>query len=165
MVRTRQKTSFKSCITSNEKYFILRNEHYQFKLGNLLKFLSSQGDSEMGIPILAMKNSHRDYPIKELKYLKGYSGEGIPRLKKVLTKPPDVLTGRQLAQSAKCTANQLLIIAMFALCGNAFFHDGQMQFATLMWRHSWAAQNLFFNILLFFSRGTYTLVLLLNFFF
>ena len=64
----------------------MRNEHFQFELGNLLRFLSSQGDSEMGIPILAMKNSHRDYPIKQLKYLKGYSGEVIPRLKAVLSK-------------------------------------------------------------------------------
>merc|ERR1712082_73576 len=73
MDRTKQKTSFRSCITSNEKYFILRNEHYQFNLGNLLRFLSSQEDSEVGIPILAMKNSNKGYPIKELKYLKGYT--------------------------------------------------------------------------------------------
>ena len=117
----------------------------------------------MRIPILAMKNSHRDYPIKELKYLKGYSGVGIPRLKKVLTKRPDILTRRQLVQNAKCTMTQLLIIAMFALCGNAFFHDGQMHFATLIGIHFWETQNNFFNILLFFSRGTYTLVLLLIF--
>ena len=116
-----------------------------------MKFLSSQEDLEMEISILAMKNSHRDYPIKQLKYLKGYSGEVIPRLKTVLSKPPDVLRGRQLAQSANCTATQLLPIAMFALCGNAFFHDGQIYFATPRGRHSWETQNHFFNII--FIKG------------
>ena len=127
------------------------NEDYQFKLGNFVKVLSSQDDSGMRIPILAMKNSHRGYPTKQLKYLNGYSGEGIPRLKKVLSKPPDVLARRQLARSAKCTATQILIIAMFALCGNASFHDGQIHFATPMGRHFWATQNHF--LIFYFLKG------------
>ena len=76
--KTRQKTFFRSYITPKEKYFILTNEDYQFKLGNFVKVLSSEEDSGMRIPILAMKNSHRGYPTKQLKYLNGYSGEGIP---------------------------------------------------------------------------------------
>ena len=166
MVRIRQKTSFKSCITSNDKYFILRitslkelktffilsvvgqatdgltsvvqtnilegmSECYHFKLGNLLKVLSSHGGSEIGIPILPKRNSHRDYPTNQIIYLKGYTGQGIPRLK-VLSNSPDVLAGRHLAQSAKCKAIHRLAMAVFAFCGSASFHNDQIKIATLI---------------------------------
>ena len=148
----------KSCITPKEKYFILTNEDYQFKLGNIVKVLLSQEDSGMGFPILVKKNSLRVYPTKQLIYLKGYSGEGIPRLRKVLSKPPDVLARRQLARNAKCKATQILLRAMFAFCGNASFHDGQIHFATPMRTHSWETQNHF--LIFIFSMGSRHLVLL-----
>ena len=133
----------KSCIIPKEKYCILINEDYQFKLGNFVKVLLSQEDSGIGFPISVLKNSHRVYPTKKLKYIKGYSGDGIPRLRNVLSKKNDVLTRRQLAWNAKCKAIQKLIKAKFAFCGNASFHDGQRHFATPMGRHSWATQNHF----------------------
>ena len=133
----------KSCIIPKEKYCILINEHYQFELGNFVNVLLSQEDLGMGFPILVLKNSHRVYPTKKLKYIKGYSGDGIPRLRNVLSKQTDVLTRRQLARNAKCKAIQKLIKAKFAFCGNASFHDGQIHFATPSRRYSWATQNYF----------------------
>ena len=156
MVRIRHKTSFNNNMTCNEfgiqritslkemKTFFVpsvvgqatggltsvvqtnilegMDECCHFKLGNLLKVLSIHEGSEVGIPIV---------PTNQIIYLKGYIGQGIPRLK-VLSNSPDVLAGRHLTQTAKCDVTHRLAMTVFAFCASASFHSDQITFTTLI---------------------------------